>query len=47
MTAQRMEDIPYSGIREIFSECNRLEQAGKDIIHLEIGRPDFDTPISN
>ncbi|WP_339105865.1 pyridoxal phosphate-dependent aminotransferase [Haloterrigena salinisoli] len=39
-----MEEIPYSGIREIFSECNRLERMGEDIVHLEIGRPDFDTP---
>lgn len=39
-----MEEVPYSGIREIFSECNRLEREGEDIIHLEIGRPDFDTP---
>lgn len=46
MPAQRMEKIPYSGIREIFSECNRLERNGRDIVHLEIGRPDFDTPIS-
>lgn len=44
MPAQRMEEIPYSGIRKIFSECNRLERNGKDIVHLEIGRPDFDTP---
>lgn len=39
-----MNDVPYSGIREIFSECNRLERRGEDIVHLEIGRPDFDTP---
>lgn len=39
-----MQEIPYSGIREIFSECNRLEREGEDIVHLEIGRPDFDTP---
>ncbi|WP_042665468.1 pyridoxal phosphate-dependent aminotransferase [Haloferax sp. ATB1] len=44
MPAQRMTEIPYSGIREIFSECNRLERNGEDIVHLEIGRPDFDTP---
>ncbi len=39
-----MEYIPFSGIREILEECDRLETAGKDVIHLEIGRPDFDTP---
>lgn len=42
--ASRMEYIPFSGIREIFEECDRLEAAGEDVVHLEIGRPDFDTP---
>lgn len=44
MFAQRMEQIPFSGIREIFEECNQLESRGRDIVHLEMGRPDFDTP---
>jgi aspartate aminotransferase/aminotransferase len=39
-----MEHIPFSGIRDIFEECGRLEQQGTDVVHLEIGRPDFDTP---
>lgn len=39
-----MSSIPFSGIREIFEECNRLEAEGRDIVHFEIGRPDFDTP---
>jgi aminotransferase len=43
--ASRMEAIPFSGIRRIFDEATRLEQNGSDIIHLEIGRPDFDTPL--
>ena len=32
------------GIRKVFEECRRLESKGRDVIHLEIGRPDFDTP---
>ncbi len=44
MPAQRMENVPFSGIREIFEECHRLEREGVDVVHLEIGRPDFDTP---
>src|SRR5699024_7925799 len=40
----RMEQVPFSGIREIFEECDRLERNGTDVVHLEIGRPDFDTP---
>ena len=42
--ADRMESIPFSGIRKIFEEVTRREKAGEDIIHLNIGRPDFDTP---
>jgi len=44
ISATRMSNIPFSGIREIFEECNRLEANGRDVIHFEIGRPDFDTP---
>jgi aspartate/methionine/tyrosine aminotransferase len=42
--ADRMNSIPFSGIRKIFEEANRREAAGEHIVHLEIGRPDFDTP---
>ena len=42
--ADRMESIPFSGIRKIFEEVIRRERAGEKIIHLNIGRPDFDTP---
>jgi aspartate/methionine/tyrosine aminotransferase len=40
-----MEAIPFSGIRKVFEEVNRRTAAGEDIIHLELGRPDFDTPV--
>jgi aminotransferase len=42
--ADRMNSIPFSGIRKVFEEVNRREKLGEKIIHLEIGRPDFDTP---
>ncbi len=42
--ADRMAGIPFSGIRKILEEVNRLEKEGRSIIRLEIGRPDFDTP---
>lgn len=42
--ADRMELIPFSGIRQIFEDVTRREQAGQHIIDLYIGRPDFDTP---
>ena len=42
--ADRMANIPFSTIRNMFERVNRLEQEGAPVIHLEIGRPDFDTP---
>lgn len=42
--ANRMGTVPFSGIRRVVEECTRLEAKGDDIVHLEIGRPDFDTP---
>ncbi|MGI6557631.1 MAG: pyridoxal phosphate-dependent aminotransferase [Limnochordia bacterium] len=42
--SERMAGIPPSGIRRVFEQARALEAQGKKIIHLEIGRPDFDTP---
>ena len=42
--ADRMNDIPFSGIRKVFEKASRRENLGEKIFHLEIGRPDFDTP---
>ncbi len=42
--ADRMTQIPFSRIRKVFEEVLRREQNGEDIIHLDVGRPDFDTP---
>ena len=42
--ADRMDSIPFSGIRKMFEEVIRRESLGQKIVHLEIGRPDFDTP---
>lgn len=42
--AHRMENAPLSRIREIIAYAGKLEQAGRRIIHLEIGEPDIDTP---
>lgn len=43
--AARMKEVPFSGIRAIFEEARKLEKQGKKVIHLESGRPDFDTPV--
>lgn len=44
--AQRMDEIPFSGIRKVFEKVGQLEASGRKIIHLEIGRPDFTTPAN-
>ena len=43
-TAKRMESLPFSGIRAVMDKATKMQQAGDYIIHLEIPRPDFDTP---
>ena len=43
-TAERMEALPFSGIRVMMERANKMQKEGRDIIHMEIGRPDFDTP---
>ena len=42
--AERMNRIPFSGIRKVFEEVHRREALGEQIVNLGIGRPDFDTP---
>jgi aspartate/methionine/tyrosine aminotransferase len=44
--AERMRYVPFSEIRAVFEEVGRRERAGQRIYHLEIGRPDFDTPAN-
>ncbi len=44
MESIKAKRIPYSQIRVVFDRARELEREGKHIIHLEIGRPDFDTP---
>ena len=42
--AGRMQRIEQSGIRRMLEKAMALERSGREIIHLEIGRTDFDTP---
>jgi len=44
MESIKAQRIPYSQIRVVFDKARELEQKGRRIIHLEIGRPDFNTP---
>jgi len=42
--AQRMSRLGTETAFEVLNKAKALERQGKDIIHLEIGEPDFDTP---
>jgi aspartate/methionine/tyrosine aminotransferase len=42
--AERMDHIGTEGAFEVLAKARRLEAAGKSVIHLEIGEPDFATP---
>ena len=44
--APRMQALPFSGIRVMMERANRIARDGTDMIHMEIGRPDFDTCLS-
>ena len=43
-TAARMDQLAPSGIRKVNEKALAMERAGENVIHFEIGRPDFDTP---
>ena len=43
-SAERMNALPFSGIRVMMEKATRMQKEGTDVIHMEIGRPDFDTP---
>ena len=42
--AERMSRLGTETAFEVLNRARALEREGKDIIHLEIGEPDFDTP---
>ena len=44
--AERMARLGTETAFEVLAKARRLEAEGQDIIHLEIGEPDFDTPAN-
>lgn len=44
VVATRAIDFRSFIVMDVLERANALERAGQDIIHLEIGEPDFDTP---
>lgn len=44
MIAKRVMGLGTEKAFEVLSKCKELEAQGKNIVHLQIGEPDFDTP---
>jgi len=44
--AQRMSRLGTETAFEVLAKARALEAKGRDIVHLEIGEPDFDTPVN-
>lgn len=45
--SERMtEGVKLPGLFEIYTKALEMQRAGADIVHMEIGRPDFDTPVA-
>src|ERR1700752_1254077 len=42
--ARRMDDIGTETAFEVLAKARKLEAQGRNIVHLEIGEPDFPTP---
>lgn len=42
--SHRTDGITAFQVMEVMEEARRLEEAGKSVIHLEVGEPDFPTP---
>ncbi len=42
--SEKVKQVQFSGIRKVFEAAQEMEKEGHRVIHLEIGRPDFDTP---
>jgi aspartate aminotransferase len=42
--AQRMQNLGEESAFEVLTKAKKLEAKGHNIIHMEIGEPDFDTP---
>jgi len=44
--ARRMSRLGTETAFEVLNKARALERQGKSIVHLEIGEPDFDTPLN-
>jgi aspartate/methionine/tyrosine aminotransferase len=45
MISRRTEEMTSFIVMDVLERANEMEREGVDIIHLEVGEPDFDTPL--
>src|SRR6266704_622671 len=43
--AGRMARLGTESAFEVLARARQLERSGREVVHLEIGEPDFDTPV--
>jgi len=46
MLAKRMSRLGTETAFEVLARAKAMEAKGRDVVHLEIGEPDFDTPVN-
>ncbi len=46
MTTKRCENITSFIVMDVLEKANEMEDQGINVIHLEVGEPDFDTPAN-
>jgi len=46
METKRLRDVKSFLVMDVLDRASELERQGRSIIHLEIGEPDFDTPLA-
>ena len=44
MISKKAQEIPPFIVMDVLEKAQELERMGEQIIHLEVGEPDFDTP---
>jgi aspartate/methionine/tyrosine aminotransferase len=44
MVSKRTEEMTSFIVMDVLERANEMEREGADIVHLEVGEPDFDTP---
>jgi aspartate/methionine/tyrosine aminotransferase len=44
MIPKRVDEMTSFIVMDVLEEAQRMERAGIDVIHLEVGEPDFEVP---